>query len=350
MPPQNPFCFWQCTSTRTWNLDTLPVCLYLFRFTLYVAPKPTAGAKFPPQAHKTCDTAKATLCAYCTKSYHSSGHCPLRSNLSTRDKKNTRSSYHQAKRMGCGFSSENDRNATNLGDPNNYREEDAEAATAAFASRQGLGSRVTANVWCKDLRWTLYSLACGYSRYDIQQAVVAHSIICNSQQSATTSTTSTTVLLQWQRTSAKSSRPVALAVHACGMLLLHSSAGVVESVVVGVVGCKIRSLLSCHLHLFSSRGSLLDFCFRFCFLFLFLFLPFLSVRPKASVMFLLSWAAWSALYMPMVRISVVFSLWVRVCAVSFPVLVLETVKLWYASTGSFLWIWLVILNFGILGK
>lgn len=55
--------------------------------------------------------------------------------------------------MGCGSSSENDRNATNLGDPNNtYRDEDAEAATAAFASRQGLGSRVTANVWAKDLR------------------------------------------------------------------------------------------------------------------------------------------------------------------------------------------------------
>lgn len=55
--------------------------------------------------------------------------------------------------MGCGSSSENDRNATNLGDPNNnYRDEDAEAATAAFATRQGLGSRVTANVWCKDLK------------------------------------------------------------------------------------------------------------------------------------------------------------------------------------------------------
>lgn len=55
--------------------------------------------------------------------------------------------------MGCGSSSENDRNATNLGDPNNtYRDEDAEAATAAFATRQGLGSRVTANVWAKDLR------------------------------------------------------------------------------------------------------------------------------------------------------------------------------------------------------
>lgn len=54
--------------------------------------------------------------------------------------------------MGCTSSSENDRNATNLGDPNNYREEDAEAATAAFASRQGLGSRVTVNIWCKDLK------------------------------------------------------------------------------------------------------------------------------------------------------------------------------------------------------
>ena len=54
--------------------------------------------------------------------------------------------------MGCGSSSENDRNATNLGDVNNYREEDAEAATAAFASRQGLGSRVTVNCWCKNLR------------------------------------------------------------------------------------------------------------------------------------------------------------------------------------------------------
>lgn len=55
--------------------------------------------------------------------------------------------------MGCGSSAENDRNATNLGDPNNnYRDEDAEAATAAFATRQGLGSRITANVWAKDLR------------------------------------------------------------------------------------------------------------------------------------------------------------------------------------------------------
>lgn len=53
--------------------------------------------------------------------------------------------------MGCGSSSENDRNATQL-DPNEYRDEDAEAATAAFASRQGLGSRVNVNVWCRDLR------------------------------------------------------------------------------------------------------------------------------------------------------------------------------------------------------
>lgn len=60
--------------------------------------------------------------------------------------------------MGCANSTANDRNATNLGDPNDYRGEDAEAATAAFASRQGLGSRVTANVWCKDLRCSEFNV------------------------------------------------------------------------------------------------------------------------------------------------------------------------------------------------
>lgn len=56
--------------------------------------------------------------------------------------------------MGCVYSAQNDRNATNLGNPGDYREEDAEATTAAFASRQGLGSRVTVSVWCKDLRYS----------------------------------------------------------------------------------------------------------------------------------------------------------------------------------------------------
>lgn len=53
--------------------------------------------------------------------------------------------------MGCVNSSENDRNATRL-NAGDYREEDAEATTAAFASRQGLGSRVTVSIWCKGLR------------------------------------------------------------------------------------------------------------------------------------------------------------------------------------------------------
>lgn len=54
--------------------------------------------------------------------------------------------------MGCASSRENDRNATNLGDHNDYRDEDAEATIAAFASRQGLGSRVTVSIWCQDLK------------------------------------------------------------------------------------------------------------------------------------------------------------------------------------------------------
>lgn len=54
--------------------------------------------------------------------------------------------------MGCGSSSENGRDATSFGDPSDYRDQDAEAATAAFARHEGLGSVVTAICWCNNLR------------------------------------------------------------------------------------------------------------------------------------------------------------------------------------------------------